>query len=91
MYNRSRPKYRRSIQAKKHLGLGLFCSKKPPKLKENDNVLTHYQRAFKTGILLRQNYNSQNDTRNFNMFLPRDDKAYICPGTSTGMLINSKN
>jgi hypothetical protein len=85
VYNRACPKNRRSIQAKKHLGLGLFCSKKPPKLQENDNILTHYQRAFKKGILLRQNYNLQDDTAKFNMFISRDDKAYICPGTSTGL------
>lgn len=83
VFNRGRPRNKRSIQAKKHLGLGLFCGKKPPKLKENDNILTHHQRAFKKGILLGQLHSSKEEA-NFNMFISRDDKAYICPGTSTG-------
>ena len=50
VYNRGRPKYRNSIQARRHLGLGLFCSKKPPKAESNDNELTHHQRAHKKNI-----------------------------------------
>ena len=84
VYNRARPRNIRSIQAKNHLGMGLFCSKKPPKLQENDNVLTHYQRAFKKNILLRQCDESNSEGLKFNLFLSRDDKAYICPGTGTG-------
>ena len=85
VFNRARARNRRSIQAKRHLGLGLFCSKKPPKLQENGNILTHYQRAFKKDILLRQLHISQGHDANCNFFISRDDKAYICPGTSTGM------
>ena len=84
VYNRARPRNIRSIQAKNHLGMGLFCSKKPPKLQENDNFLTHYQRAFKKNILLRQCDESNTEGLKFNLFLSRDDKAYICPGTGTG-------
>ena len=51
VYSRGRPKYRNSIQARRHLGLGLFCSKKPPKAESNDNELTHHQRAHKKNIL----------------------------------------
>ncbi len=63
-----------------------FLHKKPPKLQENDNILTHYQRAFKKGILLRQLHISQGSGANFNLIISHDDKAYICPGTSTGLL-----
>ncbi|CAB3978158.1 RNA-directed DNA polymerase from transposon X-element [Paramuricea clavata] len=85
VFNRGRPRNKRSLQAKKHLGLGLFCGKKPPKLKENGNILTHHQRAFKKGILISQLHSSKEDEANFNMFISRNDKAYICPGTSTGV------
>lgn len=84
VFNRARPRNKRSIQANKHLGLGLFCAKKPPKMKDNENILTHHQRAFKKGILLRQVHQSKSEESNFNLFISRDDKAYICPGTSTG-------
>ena len=67
VFNRARPRNRKSAQAKRHLGLGLFCTKKPPKLQENDNILTHYQRAFKKGILLRQLHISQGSDANFNL------------------------
>ena len=72
---------KRSIQAKNHFGLALFCYKKPPKLQDNENVLTHYQRAFKKTILMTR----CSESNSSNIFLSRDDKAYICPGTSTGM------
>ncbi len=88
VYNRAQPRNRRSIQAQKHLGLGLFCSKKPPKLQENDNLLTHYQRVFKKGILMKQCHESNGDGLLYNLFISRDDKAYICPGTSTGESYN---
>ena len=45
VYNRSRPKNKRSIQAKKHKGKGLFCFKKPPKAEDRDNENTKYQRG----------------------------------------------
>ena len=84
VFNRARPRNKRSIQANKHLGLGLFCAKKPPKMKDNENILTHHQRAFKRGILLRHLHQSKAEESNFNLFISQDDKAYICPGTSTG-------
>jgi hypothetical protein len=87
--NRARPKYRRSIQARRHLGLGLFCSKKPPKLQDNENILTHHQRAFKKGILMKRCRNKDGEGLKHNLFISRDDKAYICPGTSTGKLITN--
>ena len=47
VYNHGRPQNKRSIQAKRHLSMGLFCTKKPPKAEANDNEVTHYQRAHK--------------------------------------------
>ena len=87
VYNRGRPKNQRSIQAKHHLGLGLFCMKKPPKAEGNDNELTHHQRAHKKNILtyLCGPETKTGDGHGFNFIISQDEKAYICPGTSTGM------
>ena len=41
----SRPCNKRSKQSKLHVGLGLFCAKKPPKTGNNENEPTHHQRA----------------------------------------------
>ena len=87
VYNRARPKNKRNLQSKRHIGLGLFCSKKPPKLQETDNLLTHHQRALKKNIIVKHCHFSHDDSIEHNMFLSRDDKAYICPGTSTGKLL----
>ena len=43
VHNRGRPRNKRSIQAKQHVGMGLFCTKKPPKAESNENELTHHQ------------------------------------------------
>ena len=80
VFNRSRPRRINSKQAKNHLGLGLFCCKKPPKVGGKDNILTHHQRAFKKNILT---WRCSRPSKH-NLFISRDDKAYICPGTSTG-------
>ena len=85
VFNPARPRNRRSLQAKKHLGLGLFCSKKPPKLEDNENILTHHQRAFKKAILMARCGEDDEEKMKYNLFISRDDKAYICPGTGTGM------
>ena len=47
VYNRARPCNKRSVQSKKHLGMGLFCTKKPPKAEDQSNELTHHQRSHK--------------------------------------------
>ena len=84
VYNRGRAKNKRNQQAKKHIGLGLFCSKKPPKLEDKENLLTHHQRAFKKNILMKQCHPDNGIGLRSNLFISRDDKAYICPGTGTG-------
>ena len=47
IYNRGQPKRKNSSQAKRHIGLGLWCVKKAPKSEGKDNILTHYCRAAK--------------------------------------------
>ena len=49
-------------------------------MKENDSILTHYQRAFKEGILLRQKLITTWKMTVENLF----DKSYMFPGISTG-------
>ena len=41
---RARATNTRSRQAKRHLGKGLWCSKKPPKTEDRGNECTHHQR-----------------------------------------------
>ena len=38
-------------QSKRHIGLGLFCTKKPPKTDNPNKELTHHQRKHR--ILVR--------------------------------------
>ena len=45
VYNSCKPRSIKSIQAKRHKGRRLFCTKKPPKAEDVDNENTHYQRA----------------------------------------------
>ena len=77
----------KKFTGKKHLGLGLFCAKKPPKAENNDNELTHHQRAHKKNILLAMCdlQKKEDPSCRHNLIISQDDKAYICPGTSTGM------
>ena len=85
VYNRSRPCNKRSNQAKLHLGLGLFCAKKPPKTEKNENELTHHQRAHKRNIINFLCDAEREEEAQYVMEISMDDKAYLCPGTSTGM------
>ena len=61
-----------------------FAARSHRSLQANDNLVTHYQCAFKKGILIRQCHESNGDGLLYNLFISRDDKAYICLGTSTG-------
>ena len=83
VFNRSRPKSRRSMQAKRHCGSGLFCCKKPPKAEDNSGILTHFCRAQKKNIIRKVSGNDLNNK--YTLYRSFDDKAYLCPGTSTGM------
>ncbi len=81
-WNRLRPRNKRSRQAKLHIGKGLFCTKKPPKAEDKDNVNTHHQRAHIKNIQMKL-FESV-DSAKWAYIHSMDDKAYVRPGTSEG-------
>ena len=90
VYNRCKPKSSRSVQAKRHKGKGLFCTKKPPKAEDIDNENTHYQRAHVKNI--KSAFFGKDVAANSHLCFMRciDDKAYLRPGTSEGFQ-NTRN
>ena len=83
-WNRSRPKSQRSLQAKRHKGKMLFCTRKPPKTEDNNNESTHYQRAHKKNVIKRFFSERAGDKRKLCFARNIDDKAYVRPGTGEG-------
>ena len=83
MYNRSRARNVRSRQAKRHLGRGLFCFKNPPKAEDNKTILKHFCLAQKKNAI--RTLCSTEPLSKTVLVRSSDDKAYVCPGTSTGM------
>ena len=65
--------------------MGLFCTKKPSKAEANDNELTHYQRAHKKNVVHNFYAMEIKEGAAFVCEMSIDDKAYLCPATSTGM------
>ena len=90
VYNRSKPRSLRSIQAKKHKGKGLFCTKKPPKAEDIDNENTHYQRAHVKNVKYAFFGKEADDSSHLCFMRSIDDKAYLRPGTSEGFA-NTRN
>lgn len=84
VYNRSRPRNMRSVQAKRHSGKGLFCFKKPPKAEDCGNENTHYQRAHVKNIKLSFFSSQAEEAKHLCFMRSTDDKAYLRPGTSEG-------
>ena len=84
VYNRCKPKNKRSIQAKKHIGKGLMCFKKPLKAEDKDNENTHYQRAHVKNIKMSLFSESAGTAKDYSLLHSMDDKAYLCPGTGEG-------
>jgi hypothetical protein len=82
VWDRSRPRNTRSIQAKQHLGKGLFCTSKSPKAEDKDNESTHYQRAHVKNIKLF--LFKDDESTKYSLLHSMDDKAYVRPGTSEG-------
>ena len=80
----SRPKNKRSTQAKRQRGKMLFCTRKPPKTEDSLNESTHYQRAHKKNVIGRVFSTVVNENRKYCLARSIDDKAYIRPGTSEG-------
>jgi hypothetical protein len=85
IYNRSRPKNKRSLQSRRHIGKGLFCAKKPPKTEDKSNVCTHHQRCHVKNEKHAMFGIKNKDAWHFNLIISKDDKAYIRPGTDVGM------
>ena len=81
VYNRGKAKSKKSLQAARHIGLGLWCTKKPPKSDSRGNILTHYCRATKKNIIRKMFQENVNEV----LCRSYDDKATICPATGTGM------
>ncbi|XP_070570891.1 uncharacterized protein [Ptychodera flava] len=84
VYNLSKPKRCTSMQAKRHIGRGLFCCKKPPKAEDLDNENTHYQRAHVKNVKNAFFSEASKTTSHLCMMQSTDDKAYLRPGTSEG-------
>ena len=84
IWNLSKPRNRRSVQAKLHRGSGMFCTKAPYKADDIFNENTHHKRAFKKNI--RNYFFSERTKENRKYCLMRsiDNKAYLRPGTSEG-------
>ena len=81
-WNRSKPRNIRSIQAKRHKGKMLFCTRKPPKTEDNSNESTHDQRAHKKNVVRKLFSKNVGDERKYSFARSIDDKAYVRPGTS---------
>ncbi|XP_035690603.1 uncharacterized protein LOC118425678 [Branchiostoma floridae] len=82
--SRARPTNVRSIQAKRHKGKGLWCSKKPPKTEDRDNECTHHQRKH-VALAKEHLFGKESEaSRNHGLIISMDDKAYLRPGTSEG-------
>lgn len=83
-WNRTKPRNKRSRQAKKHIGRGLFCTKKPPKTEDKQNVNTHHQRAHVKNVQRFLFSDKTKHNRKYCFAQSCDDKAYLRPGTSEG-------
>ena len=78
---RARPTNKRSQQAKRHIGKGLWCSKKPPKMEDHGNECTHHQR--KQVKLAKEIFFSATN-EDASLCISMDDKAYLRPEISEG-------
>ena len=79
---RARATNKRSRQAKRHLGKGLWCSKKPPKTEDRGNECTHHQR--KQVQLAKEEFFSGGNAKGSLCISMDDAKAYLRPETSEG-------
>lgn len=78
---RAGPTNKRSQQAKRHIGKGLWCSKKPPKTEDHGNECTHHQ--WKHVKLAKEDFFSATNG-DASLCISMDDKAYLRPETSEG-------
>lgn len=84
-WNRSAPRRKNSIQARNHVGMGLWCTKKPPKAEENYNECTHHQRAHVSNVRKFLFSAKSAGCSKYTFMRSIDDKAYLRPGTGEAM------
>ena len=91
IYNRSRPKNIRALQAKRHIGKGLFCFKNPPKTEDSYNENTHHQHSHVNNArLFLFSSKHQKEATKYAIIHSKDDKAYVRPGTCEDMEKNTE-
>ena len=83
-WNQSKPQNKRSHEAKKHIGKGLFCTKKPPKTEDKHNVNTHHQRAHVRNVQRFLFSDKTKSNKKYCFAQSCDDKAYFRPETLEG-------
>ena len=76
VYIRCKPKNGRSLQAKKHIGKGLMCFKKPPKAEDKDNENTHYQRAHVKNVKMALFSESAGMSKDYSIIHRMGDEAF---------------
>ena len=83
VYLRSRSKQLNTIEGRRHVGKGLFCTKNHPKTKSHSNETTHHQRAH---IKLNRTdvFQQESEFKELDVEISFDDKAYLRPGTDVG-------
>ncbi len=79
----SKPKNKRSRQAKKHHGRALFCTRKPPKSGCQENENTHHQRSH-VKPLREEMFSVSDETASKSVLISMDDKAHLKPGSDIG-------
>ena len=77
----------KEVYRQKTLRTRTVLCKKPPEAENNDNESTHHQRTHSKNILLAMCdlRKKEDPSCRHNLIISQDDKAYICPRTSTGM------
>ena len=86
IYNRSRPKISRSLQAKRYISKGLICAKKPSQAEDKSNICTHYQRCYLKNEKHSMFEQKNKDCWQFNLIISKGNEAYRRPGKYVGMI-----
>ena len=82
--NGARPRNKRTLQAKRHsVGKWLFCSKAPPKTDIHLKIHTRHQRQARKLLKIDAWSSKQSDVNKLYLYVSKDDKAYLRPGTSS--------
>ena len=81
----SKPKNKRSKQAKQHNGRALFCTQKPQKSGCQENENTHHQRCH-VKLVREDMFTTSNENASKSLLISMDDKAHLKPGTNIGAI-----